>query len=117
MARKIVLDFPEDLDLMGIADVNIQFVPQLRAVMTSPLKPNAGVTMDEMHRTMRVLKSLDEAGEALVLEDADFEFVIQKLDAFRWPAVHPRLVAFDKAIREAEKVSLSDKPAKTKAKT
>lgn len=117
MARKIVLNFPADLDLMGIADVEIRFVPQLRAVMTSPMKPNSGVTMDEMHRTMRVLKALDEDADALVLEDADFDFVIQKLDAFRWPAVHPRLVAFDKAIREAETVSLMDAPAKAKQKT
>ena len=60
-----------------------------------PLDRQQGASIDEMRRGIRVLDALDRAtnGE-LQLEDADWEFLKQKVERMPWAAVDRRFLEF-----------------------
>lgn len=69
-----------------------------------PLNREAGATIDEMRKGIRVLDALDRAsienahaagmGDVLELEDADWEFLKQKVEKMPWAFVDRRFVQF-----------------------
>lgn len=59
-----------------------------------PFDRQNGATIDEMRKGIRVLDALDSANGTLELEDADWEFLKQKVERMPWAAVDRRFVKF-----------------------
>ena len=60
-----------------------------------PLDRQAGATVDEMRKGIRILDALDASQEdVLQLEDADWEFLKQKVEKFPWGGTDRRFIRF-----------------------
>lgn len=63
-----------------------------------PMDRQNGATIDEMRKGIRVLDALEtndcKQHDILVLEDADWEFLKQKVEKMPWAMVDRRLVQF-----------------------
>ena len=62
-----------------------------------PLDRQAGATVDEMRKGIRILDALDAAplGDGVLeLEDADWEFLKQKVEKFPWAGTDRRFIRF-----------------------
>lgn len=59
-----------------------------------PLDRQAGASIDEMRRGIRVLDALDQAGDVLELEDADWDHLCLKVSHMPWAMVDRRFVQF-----------------------
>lgn len=67
-----------------------------------PLNRETGATIDEMRKSIRVLDALDASkDDVLSLEDADWEFLKQKVEKMPWAMVERRFVTFHDDIMQA----------------
>ena len=66
-----------------------------------PLDRQAGASIDEMRKGIRVLDRLDAATEVLELEDADWEFLKTKVEKMPWAQVDRRFVQFHDDVTSA----------------
>ena len=67
---------------------------ELKTVFRAPADPQRGADYEEMRRSMRVLDALDKANDTLVLEDADFTNLQERVKKARFVMVHPIIVQF-----------------------
>lgn len=63
-------------------------------VIRVPQDRQAGVSIDEMRKGIRVLDALDAAGDVLELEDADWQHLKTKTEAMPWGMVDRRILQF-----------------------
>jgi|SRR5215472_12076833 len=67
-----------------------------------PLDRNAGASIDEMRKGLRVLDALDAVKDGvLALEDADWEFLKTKVEKMPWAITDRRFVQFYDDIHDA----------------
>lgn len=68
-----------------------------------PLDRQTGASIDEMRKGIRILDALDRAiGDTpLELEDADWEFLKQKVEHFPWAGTDRRFLQFYDAVMNA----------------
>lgn len=67
----------------------------IEQVLRVPMNRQTGATIDEMRRSIRVLDRLDETDTGwLRLEDADWQILRDKVEAFPWGMVDRRLLQF-----------------------
>ena len=60
-----------------------------------PLDRQAGASIDEMRKGIRILDALDAAKDDIIgLEDADWEFLKAKLERFPWAGTDRRFLRF-----------------------
>ena len=60
-----------------------------------PLDREKGASVDEMRKGIRILDALDAArDDTLELEDADWEFLKQKVEKFPWAGTDRRFLRF-----------------------
>jgi hypothetical protein len=60
-----------------------------------------GATISQMSSALKIQKALKNANESLYLEDADWQWLKDKVTGNKWRIVAPELVDFEKAITEA----------------
>ena len=60
-----------------------------------------GATISQMSSALKVQAILKNASQSFYLEDADWEWLKNKVTANKWRIVAPELVDFEKAITEA----------------
>jgi hypothetical protein len=60
----------------------------LRGIINAPLDPRAGVTPDDLGKSIRLLKRLKKASDGAIidLEDSDWEYLRTKVLQFNWPS-------------------------------
>lgn len=67
-----------------------------------PLDRQSGATVDEMRKGIRILDALDEAQQdVLALEDADWEFLKNKVEKFPWAQTDRRFIRFYDDVMQA----------------
>lgn len=78
------------------------YADAIRMVIRQPLDKQAGVTIDEMRKGIRLLDKLDAAtDDTLALEDADWEHLKAKLEVMTWGIVDRDLLEFIDAVLNA----------------
>jgi len=91
MAKQFLL-----LDKSDKSDEGMKFdyAGVLSLVIKSPLDPRAGMDLDEQRKSIRILDKVEAAktGTMLTLEDADYDFLVSKLKAFKWGTADRRIV-------------------------
>ncbi len=105
MARKIPLlkvdvsESGEDTDPLDYRDLMIQIV-------RSPTDPRAGAAIEEIRQSLLVLDALEEAErqDHVVLEDAWWRTLRDKVKVFRFRFAHRTIADFVDAIENAETV-------------
>jgi hypothetical protein len=73
----------------------------LREVIRRPLNPQAGMGIDEMRQSIRVMDALDSADGTLELEDSDYQHLRSKVDAMQWLLVDRRIIQLVDDVRNA----------------
>jgi hypothetical protein len=67
---------------------------QLQHIMRMATDPQRGADIDEIRHSLRVIDALDKADGFVELEDADYEFMVKKVRAARFPVAVPELLQF-----------------------
>ena len=83
------------LDLLVLekpGDITVDYRAVLRDAVRRPLNPQAGMQIDEMRRSIRVLDALDAANGTLELEDADWDHLKEKVQAMPWAVADRRII-------------------------
>ena len=73
-------------------------------------QPQGGFGFEEMAKSLKITDKVegmkDGVDQYLTLEDADYEYLKDKVVAFRWGYAHSELLIFRDAILDAEKVEI-----------
>jgi|SRR5215467_9802851 len=80
----------------------VEYRSVIEQAIRIPLDRQGGATIDEMRKGIRVLDALDAADGQLQLEDADWEFLKQKVEHMPWAAVDRRFLEFHDDIANAD---------------
>jgi len=81
------------LNLHGV-DTEFSYAEFIEILMQSPEKPTEGANIAEIRNSMRVLDALEAAEKELVLEDADFEYLLRRVNSARFTASNKVFVDF-----------------------
>ena len=76
------------------AESDFSYAEFIRILMQTPEKPNEGATIEEVRKSIRVLDALEEAGEVLEIEDADFAYLLHRVNSARFTASNIVFVNF-----------------------
>jgi hypothetical protein len=82
-----ILPGPDNLPAMGYSNI-------LKEVLTRPANPEKGADIQEMRMAIRVLDVLERSNGTLELEDADYEFVRERILNMHWNVIDRRIVQF-----------------------
>jgi len=98
MKRILLRSLPDPRFPLGTPEYDVNRVDYrtiIEQAVRRPLNRQSGATIDEMRKGIRVLDALEHArGDVLELEDADWEFLKQKVDVLPWAVVDRRFVQF-----------------------
>jgi hypothetical protein len=72
----------------------LDYKKELTTIFHTPADPKAGAEIEEMRRSIRVLDALDKATDVLELEDADYNYLRERINKARFGMVHPAIVQF-----------------------
>lgn len=67
---------------------------EIKAITEMPANPEKGVSIDEMRKSIRILDKLEGSSDILELEDADFEFLLEKVRKATWGSNNRVFVEF-----------------------
>jgi hypothetical protein len=70
----------------------VRYAEVLAEVVRRPLNLQQGIQIEEMRKSIRLLDAIDAANGTLELEDADHQFLKQKLDNMGWNVADRRIV-------------------------
>jgi hypothetical protein len=90
-----------------IAKSDIEPELNYRDMITTLMRhPNReGLTIDDVRKGLKVLDALEETEVGdLYLEDADHSYLIQKLNAFKWPFASKAILEFHDDLTKAKAV-------------
>ncbi len=82
------------LKVVDIDTGALDYKKELIIIFRSPTDPKAGADIEEMRRSIRVLDALDKASDTLELEDADYNYLKERVNRARFGMVHPAIVQF-----------------------
>ena len=86
--------FPHPSD-PGYENNRVDYRNLIEGAVRVPLDRQMGATIEEMRKGVRILDALDQArDDVLALEDADWEFLKQKVDKLPWAGTDRRFVQF-----------------------
>ncbi len=110
--KKVLLKTIDGLHPSG-APIELNYLSQMILVMRTPMDGRtAGI--DEVHKSIRVLDVLENTtGDFFELEDADYDYLKQKVRAFKWPFVDRAVEQFVEDISNAWKEGKEDQDAST----
>jgi len=80
----------------------------LIAIVESPLGGKAHVTVPEMRTALRIAEKVAAADAAVLLEDSDFNFVRERVEAFPYPRSDKRVLQFVETILKAAEVDVQE---------
>jgi len=75
---------------------------QLAGVCIKNINPQKGLTLEEMRQGIKVMDILEKEPESIELEDADYNFLLQKVNTMPWAMYHKDVIAFADAVKEAK---------------
>ncbi|MGC9271911.1 hypothetical protein [Acidiphilium sp.] len=81
---------------------NLTSAMLFRTAVSAPKQ--GGVTVDSMRRAMIVLDGLDKASDALLLDEAHWQFLRDAMNTCPWGAFSPHIVTATDDVINAEKV-------------
>lgn len=85
----------------GMPDLDWRVI--LEQVIRQPLNQQQGADIEEIRRGVHILDALDAAkGGTLLLEDKDWEHLVEKTKAMHWGVVDRRLIQFTDDILNAQ---------------
>ena len=94
-----------ELKVVKLVDNELNYRNEIRTILSTPEDQQAGATIEEMRRAIRVLDALDvldEDAEVLELEDADYSYLQGRVTNARFGMVHPAIVQFIDDVTTAE---------------
>ena len=103
MARKIALKTER------IGDSDFIYIEQLIGI-TSAGPGGAPIDAKEMFEALPIVEKLKahKTAQYVILEDAEWRFIRDRVEAGKYPALHDVWIGFITAVREAETVKLEE---------
>lgn len=86
-----------ELKVVELDDIELNYRNEILSILSTPEDRQAGANIEEMRRAIRVLEvldALDEDADVLELEDADYEYLKERIQKARFGMVHPAIVQF-----------------------
>jgi hypothetical protein len=74
-------------------EIKINYRDQIEAILNVPMDMRSA-DLNEVRRSIRVLDALSEGNAILKLEDADYEYLKQRVLAARWPFINKAILQF-----------------------
>ena len=72
----------------------LDYRDMLYILMETPANPQAGADIGEVRKSIRVMDALEKANGTLQLEDADFDYVLQRVKAAKFTSSNKVFVDF-----------------------
>jgi len=73
----------------------LDYADYLRAIMQSPMNTQTGADIEEIRHSIRILDAIDNAsGNQIEIEDADYAFLIRKINAAKFMFITPEILQF-----------------------
>ena len=98
MKRIALLSLPDPRFPLGDPNYEINrvdYAAVIEQAVRIPFDRQTGATIDEMRKGIRVLDALDaRVGDTMQLEDADWEYLKQKVERMPWAVVDRRFIQF-----------------------
>jgi hypothetical protein len=82
-------------------DTAVEYRECIEQAIRIPFDRQNGASIDEMRKGIRVLDALDSANGAIELEDADYEFLKQKVERMPWARIDKRFLQFYDDVMQA----------------
>jgi hypothetical protein len=105
MKRIALLSLPDPRFTVGDPSYEanrLDYRTTIETAIRVPLNRETGATIDEMRKGIRVLDALDASkDDVLALEDADWEFLKQKIEKYPWAYSDRRFVRFYDDVMQA----------------
>jgi len=107
MKRIALLSLPDPRFPLGSDEYEanrVDYRNVIESAVRIPLDRQNGATVDEMRKGIRILDALDASiGDVIQLEDADWEFLKQKMDKFPWAGTDRRFIrVYDDIVNATE---------------
>jgi len=92
--KRIELKEIKQIDPAGNEAV-LNYAEYLRVIMQSPMDVQAGAGIEEIRHSIRVLDAVDKAKDNhIVVEDADYAFMVKKIKAAKFMFITPEIMQF-----------------------
>lgn len=93
--KLVELKIIEKFDDNGKPD-NLDYREFLIQIVRTPLDPARGMSVDDMRKSVRVMDILEDAvsGSTIEMEDADHEFMRQRVEGARYMRADKAIVTF-----------------------
>lgn len=72
----------------------LDYADYLRAIMQSPMNPQAGADIEEIRHSIRILDAIDNATDRIEIEDADYAFLVRKINAAKFMFITNEILQF-----------------------
>lgn len=66
------------------------------------VKPDGGMDLVEMEKALGIIGKLRRANGSVTLEDAEHQYLAERVNAQRWSIADPAIVSFIKDVRDAQ---------------
>lgn len=73
--------------------VKISYAAQIMEIVKFP-QDGKSADLDEVRRSLRIMNALDGADKELVLEDADYVYLRERIISARWPIANKVILEF-----------------------
>lgn len=79
----------------------LDYKVMLQTIMEAPADPQKGAGIAEIRKSIRVLDALDAAADVLMLEDADYEYLVKRVQDTKFTSSNRAFVDFVEHIERA----------------
>ena len=74
----------------------------IKTIAQTPGNAQAGLSLDEVRKGVRILEALEKATDILKLEDEDYKLLCEKLETFKFGLAHKNIIEFADDIKKKE---------------
>ena len=99
------------MDVLG-EKREFSYKDMLHGVMEQPMNAEKGAGIDEVRKSVRVLEQLDKSEDVLVLEDADYDHMMNKVKLIRFTSANQVVIDFVEDLEKAKDNAESKKDDK-----
>lgn len=80
----------------------LEYKPLIQVIIETPSNQGAGTTIAEMRKSIRILDALEKEDDVLLLEDADYDYLKDRINSARFTSNNRVFIDFVDYINDPE---------------
>jgi hypothetical protein len=91
------------LRILGKKENGFDYKLLIKNILSVPVNPQVGLTVDEIRKAVRIMDLIDKSKDKLELEDADYDYLKNRIETNKFAIAHKDIIEFVDDILEAGK--------------